>query len=93
MITTWNVASATKPRDFNSFVAFVKESAAEHGKLQLVAFVLAAGPGCNNYGMMLEGEEAEAKRFVEAFTLAVMPAKYGRSEGDPAIHVGQFEVL
>lgn len=90
MKTSWNIASATKPNNFEVFVGLVKSSAAEHGKLELIGFVVAPGPGCNNYGLMLSGEEAEAERFVQAFTNALFPAKYGRCEHDPMLVEGQF---
>lgn len=90
MKTAWNIASATKPNNFEVFVSLLKSSAGEHGKLELIAFVVAPGPGCNNYGLMLLGEEHEAERFIQAVTAALFPAKYSRCDGDPALIEHQF---
>ena len=88
--TSWNIASATRPKDWDAFVEILKLSAAEHSKLTLVGAVVTGGPGCNNYGPMIGGPEMAAENFVGQVTMALMPSKYGRCDGDPALEEGKF---
>ncbi len=91
MITCWNIASLTRPTSFDKFTECLKGVAKEHQKLELKSMVVAAGPGCNNYGMMLEGEEEDAEVFIRQVTMALQPAKYSQLPGDPLLQDGVFK--
>lgn len=88
--TTWNIASATRPKDFPAFVEALKSAAAEHNELTLTGLLVVQGPGCNNYGLLLQGCEAPAARFVEQLTMALQPAKYSQIESDERLPAGTF---
>lgn len=90
MISTWNIASATRPHDFTAFTDIVKESARENGALEVVALIVVKGYGCANYALMITGPEKEAEAFIRSMTMVIQPAKYSRVDGDPAIKVGDF---
>lgn len=90
MISTWNIASATRPNNFEAFTEIVKNSARENNSLEVVALIVVKGYGCNNYALMIAGPEKEAEMFIRSVTMVLQPAKYSRVDGDPAIKIGDF---
>lgn len=85
----YNIASATKPKDFEQFTQFLKDCAAPH--LTLTSFVVVPGPGCNNYGLALDGPADHAESFARELCMALQPAKYSKLTNDPELKPGRFE--
>ena len=84
-----NIASATRPTDatafFEAICGFCKEN-----KVNCTAGVIAPGPGCNNYGFRLEGDNADTENVANRITMALMPAKWAVIEGDPMLKPAEF---
>lgn len=73
------IATATKPlsaENYTSMCGQIRKSAAE-GSLEIPGGIyFTNGPGCNNLAMELIGDDAEAERFADALTMALMPSKW-----------------
>lgn len=87
-----NVASMTKPTNVDLFFQAVREACEEAG-FTLKAAVVAPGPGCNNYGFRIEGEEHEVTNMANQIAMALMPAKWSTCDGDPLLKDGEFYSL
>lgn len=84
-------SAAPKPENFKKFVDTVC-SEQTPGKLEIKGLTLMEGSGCYNYGIIVEGDDAE--NWVNQFTMAMMPAKWNKvHEDDPGVRQGQFEDL
>jgi hypothetical protein len=87
--TQWNIASATKPHNPEQFMQMVRDAAKSDG-FTIDAMAIVPGPGCRNYGIQITGDEANVKRWVESFCIALQPGKYSEVKGDPALRIGEF---
>lgn len=80
MKTKYLIATATKPKgddNFKELCGLIRSSAEEHELLKVTGGITwVPGPGCNNLAFEIEGDEAEAEKFVSALTMALMPAKW-----------------
>ncbi len=83
METSWNIATSKTAKDWEQFSAAIVRAAKEGGKIEVTKLLCVPGPGCNNLGMVISGEPADAEAFVGSLTLALMPAKYSRCDSDP----------
>ena len=85
------IATSKKPLDFDKFIAQIKSSAAE-GRNEIKGYVVMPGRGCWNHGIIIEGDDAE--NFINALTMALMPAKSSIvSDDDQGVTEGQFEFI
>lgn len=94
METTWNVASAMRPtRDHEAFCRIVCETIAEYSKAKCLGIFAVRGPGCINYGLLLESEtEREADEAAKMICLALQPAKFSKIEPDHRLVAGTFKI-
>jgi hypothetical protein len=56
----------------------------------ITAGVIAAGPGCNNFGFRINLPDEEAKEVADALAMALMPARWSICENDPMLIDGKF---
>lgn len=62
------------------------------GILEIKGLTLMEGRGCWNYGIIVEGTDAE--NWINQVTNALQPAKWSlQSDNDPGVEEGQFEDL
>ena len=78
--TTYIIATATKPlgEDNFKFICRMLRERAKEGNLEITSGIIwTPGPGCNNVAFQVTGDEKEAEKFLNAITMALMPAKWG----------------
>jgi hypothetical protein len=56
----------------------------------LLGAVVVPAPGAYNLGVMLDDSFADHENFVTRLTMALMPAKFERCDGDPLLVQGEF---
>ena len=88
-----NIASMTRPKDMNAFWQALRDTIEGEAGFVFKAAVVAPGPGCNNYGLRIEGEEKEVENLVNQITMALMPAKWSTCDHDPLLKDGEFYSL
>jgi hypothetical protein len=90
MTTSYNIAFGKRPKP--GFMDMVR-SLCEGEKVPLIGAVLAPAPGAWNFGLMFPDTFEDHENFVRQVTIALMPAKYERCDGDPLLVEGEFVTL
>ena len=80
-----NIATSKKPNDVPAFFEAVKAAFPE-----ISAGVIAEGYGCNNFGFIIDGPDEAAERIANELTMALMPSKWSKCDGDPMLKPGEF---
>lgn len=83
----------TRPTDINAFWQALRDTIEGEAGFVFKAAVVVPGPGCNNYGLRIDGEEKEVENLVNQITMALMPAKWTQVVDDPLLKDGEFYSL
>ena len=70
--TTMTPETADNARTIHNAIA----AAVEDAGIKLVGATWVKGPGCNNFGIALEGAEAACESLANYLTMAMMPARW-----------------
>jgi len=76
------IATGKKATNFPGLCECIRESAKEGGLEIPQGIYMVPGPGCGNLAMDIIGPEDEAERFVNALTMALMPAKWSTTSDE-----------
>lgn len=87
MTISYNIAFGKAP--LPGFMSMLREVLKKDG-VPLLGAVLTTAPVAYNLGLMFSDSFADHERFVTQLTMVLMPAKYGRCDGDSELVEGLF---